>query len=416
MENVLKNRILSFLQKNNLLDTHQYGFLRNSGTQGAVVDFLDLITNLIDKKQYVITVFVDLSKAFDTVDHALLLRKLQCLGIRGSMLDIIKSYVLDRKQYTHLNEINSNVKNVQTGVPQGSVLGPLLYLIYVLSLNKAGLKATYFTYADDTILVYHSENLANLEAAVNTDLRKYYLWLLNNKLKINCDKTVFMLFKQKNKAVFDLNIKIGSKILSRVSNCKYLGVQIDDLLSWSIQYEHLCKKIMPMIGAIYKTRCYLTKELKYKIYHAFFGSKFTYLITAWASCTNTLFNKFQKLQNKVVKILFSINYLAPTVDVYNMLKIYSLKSLVKIEQSKLIYKIIKNKQKSNVIIKKNCSLHKHQTRGAQCFYLHPVFSNIGLNNPIALSLQTFNNLPEYLRNMDKERRFVKNLKEHFSFI
>lgn len=154
------------------------------------------ITVWIEKN--VVAIFIDLKKAFDVVDHSLLLSKLEKLGFRGISLKLLESYLDNRRQFVSWDE-RSSFNTVKCGVPQGSVLGPLLYLIYVLNLSKTGLLAQYYTFADDTVLVYTHHKHIELEHSINTDLKKYRQWLLRNNLKLNEKKTVYMSFRVRNK-------------------------------------------------------------------------------------------------------------------------------------------------------------------------------------------------------------------------
>lgn len=164
----------------------------------------------------------------------------------------------------------SRTEGCEYGIPQGSILGPLFYSLYVLSLKNVGLVARYYTFADDTVLIYSLDNLVELENIVNTDLKLYTDWLLHNKLKINVSKTKYMFFKQKNKIAEIPNIKLDNKQIEHVTHIKYLGLYIDNKLNWSEHIDYISCKIMPMFSALYRNRNYLSYNSKLAVYNSFF--------------------------------------------------------------------------------------------------------------------------------------------------
>lgn len=412
IEKVIKTRLLTFIEQHVGFDSYQYGFVCNSNAQSAVTDLLDCICNSLDKKKYAVAVFIDLSKAFDVVNHKLLLKKLYSLGIRGELFNLIKSYLTDRKQYVYVNDVCSKNATTISGVPQGSILGPLLYILYVLSLRAAGLKARYFTFADDTALVYTGEDLNIMQKEINDDLERYDNWLTQNHLKINKDKTVFMMFKQKNK-FYDsdaFTLKIKSSVIKEVSFFKYMGIQIDNRLLWDKHYELLCSRTIKMIGALYRTENVFGHKIRKIVYHAYYENVFRYLITVWGTCSDTLFNKFVILQKKIIKCLFGLDRLTPTNSLFDQTKFYELPKLLKIEQYKYAFKITNNAQKTNVKnIKLNCDLHEYATRAKNNVHLASVTTNVGLNNPFTRALQSFNQLPNVVKTDTNYKNYKRNI-------
>lgn len=393
------------------MDEFQYGFIKQSNTLSATVDLTDNISTKLDMGKIVVAVFVDLQKAFDVVDIDTLLGKLYKIGFRDKMYNIIKSYLSNRKQYIKLDSNISETKINECGVPQGSVLGPLFYSLYVLNLQLAGLVAKYYTFADDTVLMYEFENGSEIENIVNLDLRRYTDWLLSNKLKINVGKTKYMLFKQKNKCVTLPNLKINNIQIEHVTKMKYLGLVIDNLLSWSEHINYISGKILPMMSALYKNRSYLSHKSKLNVYNAFVLSRFRYLIPVWGTCGIINYNSMQVLQNKILKVIFNYDPLTHTVDLYENLKVWQLHKVLKFEQSKLIYRIINNTQKSNINILFSRDIHNYNTRSRENVFHNNIRSNKGLNNPVYQASKEYDSLPENIKNIGNYGRFVKHLKE-----
>lgn len=195
------------------------------------------------------------------------------------------------------------------GVPQGSVLGPILYSLLVLSSQKANLMGRYYTFADDTALVYSGTNQENLEFMVNEDLKYYHKWLLQNKLKLHLDKTVYMTLQQRNSEQQNITVQINNTKLKKLQKTKYLGLIVDDKLNWDSHIEHIIKnKLVPMIGVLYRCSNFLNNKNRNLIYNAYILSNLQYLIKIWGSCNSTNFQKAQVLLNKAVKILYQLPY------------------------------------------------------------------------------------------------------------
>ena len=164
-------------------------FQKNSNTLSATMDLMDHLALNLDRGKIMIAVLIDLRKAFDVVDHGILLDKLERMGFRGVILKLIQTYLCDRKHYIGMDKVKSKIALSNCGVPQGSVLGPLLYSLFVLSLQLSELSAKYFTFADDTVLTYCGDSVSLLSIEANNDLNRYYKWLLQQNLKLNLNKT-----------------------------------------------------------------------------------------------------------------------------------------------------------------------------------------------------------------------------------
>ena len=208
-------------------------------------------------------------KAFDTVNHDILLTKLEHYGIRDSALNWFNSYLSDRSQYVFLNGVSSESKPITCGVPQGSVLGPLLFLLYINDLPNISKILDFYLFADDTNIYYEDASLQNLESIINKELRGLYLWLSVNRLSLNIDKTNFAIFHPFNKPLkYNVNIMIHKKAISEKKFIKYLGVLIDSTLSWKDHISNSANKLSRAIGILYKLRPFVSLKIMKDIYYA----------------------------------------------------------------------------------------------------------------------------------------------------
>ena len=249
LEKLFDKRLDAFIDKYELLSNSQYGFRSNRSTSLALIELLEEITTSLDNKKNVIGVFIDLKKAFDTVNHKILLQKLEHYGIRGMLLNWFESYLTDRKQYVFYNGVSSDLKTISCGVPQGSVLGPLLFLIYINDLPNISDKLQFFLFADDTNIYYESNDLKNLEKTVNEELKKLSLWLNLNRLALNISKTNFVIFRSSQKVPnHSVTLLMNKKALLQKDHVKYLGVLLDQHLSWKYHIKSVALKVSRGLG------------------------------------------------------------------------------------------------------------------------------------------------------------------------
>jgi len=266
-EKLVYKRLINFIDQNNILNKSQYGFREKHSTQHAILDIISKIQSNIDHKLFSCAVFIDLSKAFDTVDHKILLGKLNLYGIRGIINDWFKSYLQNRRQTTLINQKISGKNDMVLGVPQGSVLGPLLFLLYINDISAISKTLQFHLFADDTNILYSNKCLKSLEKKMNDELKKLYEWLITNKLTLNIKKSNFVIFSSLRKKVhYEVNLKINCVPLENKNYVKYLGILLDSNLTWKPHIDLISDKISKIIGLISKLRHFVPTATLIAIY------------------------------------------------------------------------------------------------------------------------------------------------------
>ena len=231
LEKVVHNFFYTFLEKNKVVYASQYGFRKNRSTA-------------IENKQSTLSVFLDLSKAFDTIDHNILLHKLECYGVRGLALNWFQSCLTDRKQYVLYNNVQSQTLDITCGVPQGSVLGPLLFLIYVNDIANCLTHSKLISFADDTTVFLSSKCINDLYKNMNSDLDDLTNWFKANRLALNVNKSNCMLFQPNgNQNTLGNTLNIDVDPIEHTLYCKFLGIFIDNQLRWNNHLSHISAKL-----------------------------------------------------------------------------------------------------------------------------------------------------------------------------
>ena len=234
IEKIIALQLSSYFEKNKLLFDNQYGFRPKHSTEHAALELIYRIINKMDTNEIPLNIFIDLSKAFDTIDHTILLNKLKYYGLKGSTLNLFQSYLNNRKQYTEIEDTTSTILPIHVGVPQGSILGPILFIIYVNDLPQCSNKFDFIMYADDTTLSSTIDSFSdinsntNADVLINIELCKVIEWLKINKLSLNKNKSKYMLFHMPKKEIQNITLKIDDVNIEMVEEFNILGLTLDD--------------------------------------------------------------------------------------------------------------------------------------------------------------------------------------------
>ena len=265
LEKLFVLRLDNYIEKHNLLSNHQYGFRTNRSTSMAVMELVENISEAIDNNEYTIGVFIDLSKAFDTIHHGLLLKKMERYGIRGTANKWLMSYLTNRNQYVSINNIESEKRNITYGVPQGSVLGPKLFIMYINDKCEIIDNLNAILFADDTSLYCSGGNLEQLLVTVEKELKTLKKWFDINKLSLNVSKTKFIIFGNR-KLSNQIKIKFADVEIEQVQDTKFLGITIDNKLNWKTHINNLRTKVSKTIAILYKMKPILDQKSLHLLY------------------------------------------------------------------------------------------------------------------------------------------------------
>lgn len=346
LEKIVNIRLVKFLESNNLLSSAQYGFRHGKSTEDAASSLINTISSRLDEGYHCIGAFLDLAKAFDTVSIKILLRKMECMGIRGHPLNWFQSYLSDRRQRIKCDETISDALPICYGVPQGSILGPTLFLIYINELGSildTSANAKVFCYADDTAIIFYDKTwkstLSNSEIGLSTVSN----WLNENLLTLNSSKTKFLCFHKTSasRPKFSLEtLKIHSpsctmqsgncdcQSIKRVDSIKYLGIIIDEKLSFSPHITSLSNRARKLINIMRLLRNSADVQTLKKVYTALCESVLSYCISCWGGSAKSHMIAVERAQRSILKVMlkkprrFSTFYLFKECEVLSIRKLF----------------------------------------------------------------------------------------------
>ena len=342
-EKLVYEQIYNYLIKNNILDTRQSGFRSLHSTVTALLDLTNQWCFNIDRGLVSGVLFLDLKKAFDTVDHRLLLTKLEYIGVRGHALEWFKSYLLNRFQIVYTNGVLSEKAILKCGVPQGSILGPLLFLIYINDLTTIADYATVRMYADDTNMTFTACSIPELQHDMNMDLQFLQNWLIANRLTLNVLKTEFMLIGSRQRIATltqELDLSINGISLKRVNSSKCLGVEIDEFLTWDAHIASISRKVSSGIGVLKKIKPFVPTFNLISVYQSIVEPYFDYCSIVWDDISDHLTDKLQILQNRAARVITGADYRMHISELLSKLGWSSLKEKRNKQKALMMFKIM----------------------------------------------------------------------------
>jgi hypothetical protein len=283
-EKLISRQLNGYLESNHLLSDSQAGFRKKSSTTTSLLNntnkwYINMDNGLLNG-----IIFLDLKKAFDCVDHDILIKKLSYFGCKGTTLNWFKSYLTNRKQMCKVNQVTSQPRIIRCGVPQGSNLGPILFLIYINDLPNCLRTTTASLFADDTNLTASGCSIIDIQTKLNNDLENIHQWLLANKLTLNKDKTEYIIAGSRqriSKNEGDPEVKLGNCNIKRVKETKTFGVIIDDQLKWNAHIDNVVTKVSKAIGMIRRMKHFVPQSRLISVYNAIARPHFDYCSLVW---------------------------------------------------------------------------------------------------------------------------------------
>ena len=407
-ERVMFNRLYSFLEKNRILVNCQYGFRKKKSTTEAVMDQMRYIYDNLDDGNTVVSLFLDFSKAFDCIDHKLLLHKLFLCGVRGIALDWFRSYLSSRQQYVSTNNFDSSVKNVTHGVPQGSILGPLLFLVFINDFPQSNSFFKFSLFADDSTLScrFIENNPSIIKRELSNELIPVNKWLHDNKIKINCEKSKFIVFSHR-KTHNITSLRFGNGLIRAASSIKFLGILLDEHLKFKNHVSAISEKISKNIGLLYRlSKCFPSEILK-MLYHTLVMPHLSYGIEIWFGAPVTVSCRVIVLQKKIIRAMNSLPFNAHTNTFFKNMNILKLQSL---HDFSLALRMFKNNHLAT--FETNSNFHNYRTRNRNNLVVPRYNLSVTQKNWVYRSINIWNSIPSYIKDCDSVTKFKTNLKSY----
>ena len=409
LERYVTNHVREYLEQNKLLYTGQGGFRKNHSTIKSAFSVVSDICNGKNNKEYTLAAFLDISKAFDSVNHNLLIEKIKDFGIGGNVLAWITNYLCKRKQYVVTAGNYSEKKITLCGVPQGSVIGPLLFLIYVNDIAELNLKSKISLFADDTVIYISSKDINYVKCQLQMDLDVISKWCCYNKLSINVGKSKAMLFGNGYGScnVICPNLVLCDEVIGNVKSYNYLGIIIDENLTFN---EHLLKIIRSVNNKLHLLsllRKQITCVCAIAVYKTMVLPLLEYGNVFLSSCSETNIKKIQYLQNRGLRIALKRNWYAHVNRMHLDANILPVEYRIKLSIAKLMFSM---KNSCNFRDERQLSTRLHD----DILFIVPFPNSERFKNSIVYKGPViWNSLPSYLKSIENQASFNISLKSHF---
>ena len=374
LERIVFDQCINYINTYEILNGKQFGFRSKHLTYMAIIQLVDKINTAVEKNETTIGIFLDLSKAFDTIDHNILLYKLEHYGFRGIVLEWFKNYLSNIKQYVSYNSSKSQLEDIVCGIPQGSILGPLLFILYVSDITSTSNVLDFILFSDDTTILYSHESIESQISVVNAELKEVSNWFKTNKLSVNASKTHYIILGTSHmtlvKAQQHFNVILDDTVLDRVKYTKFLGVLIDENLTWKCHIDCVSKTLSRNIGIMNKLKYFIPGRIVHTLYCTFILPYINYGILIWGNTCKVYLDKLIKLQKWAIRTISNSHYRCHTQPLFAKHNILKVNDMYSLEVGVFMYKYSTNDLPNifNDYFTKRSDIHGYQTRHSRFSY------------------------------------------------
>lgn len=401
-ESLFLIQLTNFFEKHNLLSENQFGFRAGKSTTDAVASLVDAIVGSVEDREYALGIFLDLSKAFDCVDHNFLLQTIESYGIRGVPHLWLSSYLTDRAQSVQISQNTSSKVQLRYGVPQGSILSPFLFLVYVNNTGSSLQHGKIVQYADDTTLLFKSKSKESLEQQTYEDLNACIQHFHQINLQTNTSKSNFINFRLNQRNSEDLAVMLDDTLLEEADSVKFLGIHLDRGLTWLFHVDNVCSRVSSGIFALRKLSKYCPAQVLLMAYYGLVYPHLSYGIALWGGCSKTEFTRLFRLQKKAVRLILKLSSRESCKPGFSKLGLLTLPSLYILETAKFC--LLK------CVLTRGNDVHTYETRGRYNYRTGQHRTVVHERLPSQAGVVFVNKLPNEIKGAPTPQAFRANLK------
>lgn len=419
-EKLVHQQLYSHIDQHKLLNDFQSGFRPGHSTNTALIDVTDYLYNNMANQKLTGAIFLDLRKAFDTVDTEMLLHKLKAIGVNDMSFEWFQSYLTGRTQCVSLQGCISNPMSIEYGVPQGSILGPLLFTLYINDLPTVIKDCKVVLYADDTALFASGNDISQIQKTLNDDLARAHQWLNANKLTLNAKKTKSMLFgtsKKLGQVTQSMHVKVGDAELEQVEQFKYLGLNFDPCLNWTQHVKTVSSKIAQRIGVLYRARKHITAGTANTLCKTLIFPIIDYGNMFWSQGPQANNTRLQRLQNRAGRIVLRCHRRSHICDIHSRLQWTYCNTRWNLNTCLMAGKCILGETPKYLdsMFTFVHTRHEHRTRSSdtKCVNIPLTLNNSAQKTFAYRGAVLWNNLPAKIRQSGDFITFKRKCKDHF---